>query len=242
MTRAGCGMLVSPKWCVVSAAACLARSCAHVSSNPTFPPAWFVEYSLLDYHFCISYRGHSRGRLTAYLLTRGATPFPARGLATASARVSLPSQAWCVPASDGKGGRIAPGKISREQHLDGAKWWHFARGHRTAVPLTPMVPLMGYTINLFQHTNTIQTHPETPAMPKIMHTHTLYIPTLMVIISPMALPRRQCHRRRRPVPHPASRLSSRGCPGLVLGPTWIEPSRRRPSGGWHPPSRVSGVL
>lgn len=132
MTREGCGMLVSPKWCR-QCSCCLARSGRYVSSNSTFPPSWFVEYSLLDYLFVFRI-DVIRAAGSQRTCSHGVLPLPARSLATASAQVSLPHELGVCPRAMERVAESPPG-ISREQHLDGTKWRHFARRHRTAAPL-----------------------------------------------------------------------------------------------------------
>lgn len=165
-------------------------------------------------------------------------PLPARGLATASDRVSLFQGHHASSVCVRERWRGWPNR-PRELVENIISTVPPSGDTSLAVIAQPLDPLVGYTINLCQHTNTIQTHPKNARYAQDNAHSLLSHPLMMMIISPMA--QRHCHCHRRHVPLPASHLSSRECRDPVLGPTWLELSRRRPAGGWHPPFSECGA-
>lgn len=165
-----CVCVCVSKWCRQCSCRPARSVGACLSSNSKFPPSWFVEYSLLDYLFCI-FVSRSLARPAHSLLAHtGCDPFllaaspPHLTGSLSSSKVAMPAR--YVAASDGEGDRIGPGKLV-ENIISTVP----PSGDTSLAAIAqPLGPLVGYTINLCQHTNTIKTHPKTPAMPKTMHT------------------------------------------------------------------------
>lgn len=131
MTRVGCGMLVCLQVVGVSSVQLPSGSYLVVMSMSrrtarSRPPAvWNILYWIIFLYFV----SRSLARPAHSLLAHpGVRPFPARSLATASA------QLVCTREQRERVAESPPG-ISRQQHLDGAKCWHFVRSHLTAPPL-----------------------------------------------------------------------------------------------------------
>lgn len=147
----------------------LARSGDRVSSGSMLPPSWFVEYSLLNYLFCLSYqiRGHNRAAGSQLTCSHAMRPLPALGLATEPNRVSQPCQLGMYPRAVERSAGLPTGLV--ENSISTVPSGDtFARGHRTAESMNPLV---GYTQLTSFHTHQHRSNPSrTPALPKNMHT------------------------------------------------------------------------
>lgn len=118
---------------------------ARLSSNSTSfsrpPGLWDILYWIIVFMFYVGVARAAGSRAYSLTLTRGATPFLARGPATASDRISMQSRIGLYPreSRSGEGGRVAfenqPTAASRRC----PSGLHLGRGHHTTAPLVPLV-------------------------------------------------------------------------------------------------------